>query len=137
MGTFTYQPPHQGRVRIEQIVRPFSVVSSGSETQTKPKRLLPGEDTEAFASWGQTANFSSSSDQNDPLKSGGGKSGFETEENEEEDQENVYTEEGRSVSKIKVASEDDEDTFIMVEVVNTITMSGPNGKTFKFVFNND
>lgn len=127
------------RLFLERAVRPYQIYDVTPEAPAKPKRLLPGHDTEAYIEWGTTSNFSSSSDNEDPVdsKKQGGTTGFEVVPEEDEEFDNTFTESSRDTEEIRVENPDDPDAYVMVERITMITFSQKKGKEIKFKFANN
>lgn len=134
--------PHQGRVFLERTVRPFvEVYGIQPETPVKPKRLLPGHDTEAYSEWGTTSNFTSQSDNEelvDTKGGGGGTSGFEVIPSDDEDKKDkTLTESSRAVEEIRIENPDDSDQYVIVERITFMDFSYSTGGNWRLKFANN
>jgi hypothetical protein len=127
--------------QMERIVRPFVTIESAPATPPTPRKPLPGEDGEAFISWGASSRFIRPN-LSEPLRSdtslgeGGFKITWPKDEEEEEKTVRQYSEISRETETIRVENPDDEEQYVMVERINTIDFSSPDGSTVRFILKN-
>lgn len=118
-------------ITMESLVRPFVGVFSFSTPRVAPEPA-PVE-PEAFLRWGGPSAFSFDDSFRD-VASGG--VSFHTDDDDNDDVEEQYSETGRSTSDVKVENPDDPDQFVIVQQIQSMAFSGPGGRKIRFQFSN-
>ena len=135
--------PYYLEPQMERVVRPFVIIDSRPYDPPAPRQPLPGEEDEAFISWGSASRFISPQI-TQPVTSrtsfGGG--GFRVTWPDDKDKNKEkktleYTEIERTVTEVRVENPDDEEQYVMVERIESIDFRGPDGATHRFTLNND
>lgn len=125
-GTSVFDPWH---VHFEGLVRQFVSVDS-FRTPRVPAEPPPVE-PEAFIRWGGPSAFSYDDSFRD-IANGG--VSFHTDDDDDEAPEVSYTETGRSTSDVRVENPDDPDQFVIVQKVNSMSLSASGGRKIKLQF---
>lgn len=125
-GTSVFDPY---KVHFEGLVRQFVAIDS-FRTPRVPAEPPPVE-PEAFIRWGGPSAFSYDDSFRD-IANGGVR--FDTDDDPDEDPELVYSETGRSTTDVRVENPDDPDQFVIVQKVQSMSLSGPGGRKIKFQF---
>jgi hypothetical protein len=139
-----------GSPSMERIVRPFLTIDSQAREAFEARPPLPGEDTEAFISWGKASNFirpiedpvtaSPGEDIYDDLGGGGFNVQFPTPGGgnpEPGEQPDINLQElSRVTETVKVYDPEDEANWIEVQRITSIRFrSSRDGTVYRFVFN--
>ncbi len=135
-ASFYYGP------QMERIVRPFVVIDSKPYDPPAPRQPLPGEDDEAFISWGAPSRFITPQITQPVTSSSSFGGGFrvtwpEDDKPKKSQIERTYTEISRTVDTIKIENPEDSSQYVMIERIDEIQFSAPDGSTATFKLNND
>lgn len=141
LGYAPFGPASPVRPQMERIVRPFVVIDSKPYDPPPAREPLPGEDDEAFISWGAPSRFIQPQITQPVTSStsfGGGLrvTWPDDEKKQKKEIEREYTELSREVETIKITNPDDASQYVMVERISEIKFRAPDGSTAVFKLNN-
>lgn len=142
------RPPSLLQPSMERAVRPFLFIDSQPPAAPAQKELLPGEDTEAFISWGRSSTFIRPP--TDPIVSAPGDTIYNNlsinlktnDPRRNDDQEPnqardvVMQEEARKTKTVRIYDPDDSAVYIEVARITEITFrNSENGRRYVFKIN--